>query len=144
MQLSQILRSKGDRIITIGPDASIAQVAEVLRQEKIGAVVVTDGAEKVVGIISERDLVRGIPQHGAKLLDMKVSEIMTASVVTCSADRTVDHVMREMTAGRFRHLPVVENGRLLGVISIGDVVKNRLEELESETDALREYIVGQG
>ena len=94
------------------------------------------------GIISERDLARGLADHGAKLLDMRVSQLMTADVVTCSPDDGIDQLMHTMTEGRFRHLPVIEDGRMIGIISIGDVVKHRLQELEAETNLLHDYIAG--
>ena len=108
----------------------------------LGALVVSEDGDGVAGIISERDIVRGLPEHGAGLLEMKVSGIMTSEVKTCAPDDKVPDIMGEMTRSRFRHMPVVNDGKLCGIISIGDVVKNRLEELETETHVLRDYIVG--
>jgi CBS domain-containing protein len=105
-------------------------------------VLVTSGENEVAGILSERDVVHGLADHGARLLEMRVSEIMTKAVVTCAPDNTIEEIMREMTNRRIRHIPVLDSGRLCGIISIGDVVKNRLEELSAESDMLRNYIVG--
>jgi len=113
-----------------------------LKERNIGALVITTDDGRLAGILSERDLVRGLPEHGADLLALKVKDRMTADVTTCSPDDRVDAIMKLMTEGRFRHLPVVEDGRLAGIVSIGDVVKSRLEELESETTTLRQYIAG--
>jgi CBS domain-containing protein len=142
MLIEQILASKGRDVVTTRPDASIAEVAKLLKAKRIGAVVVTDAAGAICGIISERDLARGLADHGAKLLEMRVSQLMTAEVVTCSPADSLDRLRRQMTEGRFRHLPVVEDGRMIGIISIGDVVKHRLDELETETHMLQDYIAG--
>jgi CBS domain-containing protein len=104
--------------------------------------VVSEDGDHVVGIISERDVVRGLAEHGAELLDMKVADLMTKNVKTCSPEDDLKHVMTEMTRSRIRHLPVTEDGRMCGIVSIGDVVKTRLDELETETNVLRDYIVG--
>lgn len=140
MEIAQILKGKGDRIVTTRPDATIAEVVETLQREGIGAVVVVDRDGALVGIISERDIVRGIPTHGAGLLTMRVADLMTREVVTCVPEDRVESVMREMTEGRFRHLPVLRDGALVGIVSIGDAVKSRLQELETETSLLRDYI----
>jgi CBS domain-containing protein len=112
----------------------------MLKEANVGALVVTDGDDKLVGILSERDIVRNLASDGAKLMTKKVSDLMTSNVVTCKPDDRVDALMRQMTDGRFRHVPVVDNERLVGIISIGDVVKNRLDELEDEASQLRAYI----
>ena len=140
MQVARILKAKGSRVVTAKPDATIAEVARTLKAERIGAIVIAGDDGKVVGIISERDIVRALPKHGAELLDRKAADLMTRQVVTCAPDNDLDHIRREMTAGRFRHVPVLDGDRLVGIVSIGDVVKNRLEELESERQQLREYI----
>ena len=144
MKVRDMLADKGDNVATIRPDGTIDTVLHRLKLEGVGALVVSEDGEDVAGIISERDIVRSLPEHGAELLQMKVSEIMTTSVKTCTPDAKVPDIMAEMTRSRFRHLPVVADGKLCGIISIGDVVKNRLEELETETHVLRDYIVGRG
>ncbi len=140
IRISQILKDKGDRVVTIWPDATIADVVDVLQRERIGAVVVMQEKEGLVGIISERDVAHGLAEHGAELLARRVADVMTREVVTCTPESSVEEVMKQMTVQRSRHLPVVKDGALLCIISIGDVVKNRLEELETETTMLQEYI----
>ena len=142
MLVRHIVSVNGKDVATAGPDATIADAARVLKERNIGALVITTDDGRLAGILSERDLVRGLPEHGADLLALKVKDRMTADVTTCSPDDRVDAIMKLMTEGRFRHLPVVEDGRLAGIVSIGDVVKSRLEELESETTTLRQYIAG--
>lgn len=143
MRVTNILKAKADRLITTRPDVILAEAAEILRREGIGAVIVTGPEnERLAGIISERDIARGLAAHGDKLAGMKVAELMTPSVVTCGPDDTLEEIMHVMTSGRFRHLPVIRDGALVGVISIGDVVKSRLEELEAETHMLKDYIRG--
>ena len=140
MQVASILADKGRSVVTAKAGTSIPEIAQVLKSKKIGAAVVVDDGEHVVGIISERDLVHGLARHGARLLDMHVGELMTRDVVTCSVDLDIDGVMKEMTNSRIRHLPVVDGGRLAGIISIGDVVKHRLDALEDEANQLKRYI----
>jgi CBS domain-containing protein len=142
MKVRDMLAAKGDTVATIRSDATIDTVLHRLKLEGVGALVVSEDGEAVSGIISERDIVRGLPEHGAELLQMKVADIMTSAVKTCAPDAMVPDIMGEMTRSRFRHMPVVADGKLCGIISIGDVVKNRLEELETETHVLRDYIVG--
>ena len=127
---------------TIRSESSIATAASMLMLQNIGALVVSEDGNEVVGILSERDVVRGMVEHGRELQDMRVSDLMTRNVKTCTMDSEVTAVMSEMTRGHFRHLPVVEEGSLIGIVSIGDVVKNRLGELETETSVLRDFIVG--
>jgi CBS domain-containing protein len=141
MLVGQILAAKGSKVVTTRPDATIAEVARLLRRERIGAVVVTEG-RTLAGIISERDIARGLADHGAELLEMKVGQLMTREVVTCTPEDTVDHLRATMTEGRFRHLPVLRDGEMIGIVSIGDVVKHRLDELEAETHQLQDYIAG--
>jgi CBS domain-containing protein len=142
MLIRQILAAKGSDVISTRPDATIAEVAKLLKEKRIGAVVVIDRGGKLSGIISERDIARGIAVHGAKLQDLKVRELMTAEVISCSPDDGLQKLMQIMTEGRFRHLPVIQDGKMLGIISIGDVVKHRLQELEQETHMLQDYIAG--
>ena len=142
MLIGQILANKGRDVVSTRPDATIAEVVKLLRAKRIGAVVVMDDAEKLCGIISERDLARGLADHGTKLLEMQVSQLMTSEVHTCTPDDDLEKLMKQMTEGRFRHLPVLRDGETIGIISIGDVVKHRLHELESETHMLHDYIAG--
>jgi CBS domain-containing protein len=142
MLIGQILATKGSEVVSTRPDATVAQVAKLLKEKRIGAVVVVDAAGRLSGILSERDLARGIADHGVALLDRKVSDLMTADVVTCAPEDGLEKLMHKMTEGRFRHLPVVKDGELVGIISIGDVVKHRLQELEAETHLLQDYIAG--
>jgi len=140
MKVAAILKDKGDKVVTASPDDTVATVAELLKREGIGAVIVTGAGGSVAGIFSERDIVRAIPEKGAGLLESRVADLMTREVVTCTPDMAVDDVRKLMTEGRFRHVPVMVDGRLAGVISVGDVVKQRLDELEAEAGALRSYI----
>ncbi len=142
MKVQAMLAQKGDRILTVPSGASVKTAIEILKTEKIGALIVSDDGAKVQGILSERDVVRGLVTHGASLLDMKVADFMTANVKTCGLGDDIGDVMSQMTLSRIRHLPAVENGALRGMISIGDVVKNRLAELETEANALRDYVSG--
>jgi CBS domain-containing protein len=142
MNVDGILRSKGARVVTIRPDASVADLVAGLRDAGIGAMVVSTDGRAVDGIVSERDVVRALAQHGGRVVDRPVSDLMTRNVVTCSPGDSVKQLMTEMTRRRIRHLPVVANGTLVGIVSIGDVVKNRLEEMETETNVLREAYIG--
>ena len=142
MNVRDMLAQKGDKVATVQPDATIETAVRKLKLEGVGALVVSKDDQTVAGIISERDIVRGLTDHGGALLSMKVSELMTQSVKTCAPDDKIQDIMSEMTRSRFRHLPVIADGKMCGIISIGDVVKNRLEELETETHVLRDYIVG--
>ncbi|HJO86529.1 MAG TPA: CBS domain-containing protein [Rhodospirillales bacterium] len=140
MIVSQILREKGHDVYTVFKEISVKEVSALLAEKRIGAVVVTDQADAVEGIISERDVVRGLAQHGSSILDKKVEELMTKNVITHGLDDHIDDLMQEMSKSRIRHLPILDDGKLVGVISIGDVVKNRVEELEAEGNMLRDYI----
>jgi CBS domain-containing protein len=142
MLIRQILAGKGSDVVTTRPDATVTEVAKLLKAKRIGAVVVTDADGEICGIISERDLACGLADRGADLLGMRVGDVMTRDISTCSPDDGIDRLMRQMTEGRFRHLPVVEDGRMIGIISIGDVVKHRLQELEHEAHMLHDYISG--
>jgi CBS domain-containing protein len=141
MKVEGILRSKGARVVTVRPDASLGSLVEKLHQEQIGAAVVTEDGRSVLGIISERDVVRGLAEHGPRILEMRVSDLMTRTVFTCAQDDSVKHLMSQMTRRRIRHLPVLSDGALCGIVSIGDVVKNRLDELEMETNVLRDAYI---
>lgn len=142
MNVDGMLRAKGSSVVSIKPDATIGELVRGLRDERIGAMVVSEDGRTVVGIISERDVVRGLAERGPRILDLPVAKLMTQNVVSCSPTDTVKHVMAEMTKRRVRHLPVISDGVLSGIISIGDVVKNRLEEMEMETNVLREAYIG--
>lgn len=142
MNVAVILKTKGRDVATIAPGAIVAEAIRELSRWRIGALVVSSDGKAVDGIISERDIVHALERHGAPLLEMPVRQIMTASVVTCTPTDTVGALMAEMTERRIRHLPVVENGALCGIISIGDVVKNRVEEVEFEANSLRSFIAG--
>jgi CBS domain-containing protein len=141
MFVSDILAQKGGLVFTVTPGTSIAQLSQQLSTRRIGSVLVLDGEGSVAGIVSERDLVRALASHGAKAMELEARQVMTREVVTCDPDDSIDQVMQTMTQGRFRHLPVVRHGELLGLVSIGDVVKARLEETKHETEALKAYIV---
>jgi len=140
MTVARILAEKGREVFTTQPHRTLKEVIDLLANRGVGAVVVTDASMAVLGILSERDVVRVLAQYGAAALDDQVSRHMTAKVTTITRESTIDHVMQTMTEQRFRHLPVVENGRLIGIVSIGDVVKRHVMALDSERQALREYI----
>ena len=142
MKVQAMLDAKGSKVATTRPYATIATVIRMLKLERIGALVVSDDGETLGGIISERDIVRGLVEHGHELLEMQVAELMTRAVKTCKPESHIKDVMAEMTRSRVRHLPVLDGGKLCGIISIGDVVKSRLDDLETETNVLRDYIVG--
>jgi CBS domain-containing protein len=140
MTVKAILSAKGTDVLTIDPTTNLAAAAKLLAERKIGALVVTGPDRRVVGIVSERDIVQELAAHGAASLELPLTEVMTRKVMTCTASDTIVSVMERMTAGKFRHLPVVDQGRLVGIVSIGDVVKHRLQEMEREQSALRDYI----
>ena len=140
MTVKAILARKGSDVVTAAPTASLAEAVKVLAARRIGALVVTGADRCIVGILSERDIVRALAEKGPAALDMPIAEAMTRKVFTCEAKETVREIMERMTAGKFRHVPVVEQGRLAGIVSIGDVVKWRLDELKHESAALRDYI----
>jgi CBS domain-containing protein len=142
MNVKAILATKkmGGDIISIEPTADLATAAKLLSKHRIGSVVILGAGERLVGILSERDIVRAVSEQGADALALPVGQVMTRDVATCGEDDTVASIMERMTAGRFRHMPVVANGRLVGLISIGDVVKQRVEEVEGEAEAMRDYI----
>lgn len=139
MRIADVLRNKGAAVVTINPDATVTELLAGLAQHNIGAMVVVS-PEGVVGIVSERDVVRQLHTHGASVLSRPVSKIMTAVVSTCSKTDTVDSLNVLMTQNRVRHVPVLDDGKLIGIVSIGDVVKTRMEELEAEHAQLQSYI----
>ena len=140
MTVKAILARKGNEVVTIEPTATLAAATKLLAERRIGAILVLGIEGRVAGILSERDIVRVLSERGAAMLNERVDQVMTRRVFTCSENDTVQQVMEQMTAGKFRHVPVIEQGQLAGIISIGDVVKYRVHEIESESNALREYI----
>jgi CBS domain-containing protein len=140
MTVARILAGKGREVFTTQPHRTMKEVVELLASKGIGAVVVADASLSVLGILSERDVVRVIAKNGAPALDDPVSRHMTPKVTTVTREESIEHVMQTMTEGSFRHLPVVEDGRLIGIVSIGDVVKRHVSVIESERQALRTYI----
>ena len=140
MTVKAVLARKGTNVTTVEPTASLAAAVKLLGEQRIGALVVTGPEQRIVGILSERDIVRALSAHGAQALERPVSEMMTRKVVTCNERDTLHDLMERMTAGKFRHVPVVEQDRLAGIISIGDVVKSRVEEMEHDTQVLQDYI----
>ncbi|WP_395671740.1 CBS domain-containing protein [Phenylobacterium sp.] len=139
MLVSQILKTKGDLVFTAQPDQTLAEVAGLLHSRRVGALVVLD-ADRVVGIVSERDLVRAVAETGAEALSRPVSGCMTRDVHYAEPGETVDHLLARMTDRRVRHLPVCRNERLVGLVSIGDLVKSKISEVEAEADGLKAYI----
>lgn len=140
MNVKAILAAKGGEIVCIEPTADLAAATQLLSANRIGAVLIKGAGGHIAGILSERDIVRALSQHGAAALSLPIGQVMTREVTTCTEEDNIATIMERMTAGKFRHMPVVSKGHLVGLISIGDVVKQRVEEIESETDALRDYI----
>ena len=140
MTVSTILADKGRKVVTIEPGASLADAARLLAEKRIGAVLILGADHRLVGIISERDIVQALATRGAAALQEPVSRTMTRKVETCNESETIVNIMERMTEGKFRHVPVVDQGRVVGIVSIGDVVKHRLQEMERESAALRDYI----
>ena len=140
MTVARILDEKGRDVFTTQPHRTLKEVIELLAERGVGAVVVSDASLSVLGILSERDVVRVIARDGASALDNPVSRYMTPKVITATRDDTIDHAMQTMTAGRFRHVPIVEAGRLIGIVSIGDLVKSKIAETEAEAENLKAYI----
>lgn len=141
MFVSDILSQKGGLVFTVTPGTTLAEIAQQLSTRRIGSVLIMGDADRVAGIVSERDLVRAFSSHGAAALELEARHVMTRDVQTCHPDDSIEHVMETMTRGRFRHLPVLDHDELIGLVSIGDVVKARLEEARHETEALKAYIV---
>lgn len=143
MLVQQILKSKdSDAVVTVKPGTSVRDAAQILAEKRIGTVVVSSDGASANGILSERDIVRELAAHGAPCLAETVDSYMTSKLVTCTRDESADAVLQKMTDGRFRHMPVVEDGKLIGLITLGDVVKARLSELAMEKDALQGMIMG--
>jgi CBS domain-containing protein len=141
MTVKAILESKGNNVVTVEPTASLAAAVKILADRRIGALIIFGADRRVVGIVSERDIVRALAERGERALDEPVGQVMTRKVVTCTSSETIAAIMERMTAGKFRHVPVVEDDQLVGIVSIGDVVKHRLHEIEHESAALRDYIL---
>lgn len=140
MTVKAILDNKGTDVATIEPTADLASAIKLLAERRVGALVVVGPDQRVVGIISERDAIRMLAERGAAAMGQPVGQVMTRKVVTCNRSETMSNVMERMTAGKFRHLPVVEESQLIGIISIGDVVKYRVRQIELESAALRDHI----
>lgn len=142
MLISEVLRSKGSSVVTVLPDTTVRQLLAALVSHNVGALVVSEDGSAIGGIVSERDIVRQLHEHGARVLDMPVSSIMTAEVLTCSLTDKADDLRPTMIEHRIRHLPVVQDGALVGIVSIGDVVKSAISQLETDREHLIDYIHG--
>lgn len=140
MTVKSILEAKGHDVFTYGPNEKLADAIKLLAEHRIGALVITNGDRKIVGILSERDVVRVLADQGAAALEQPVRAVMTPKVNICNESHTVNEIMEIMTNGRFRHLPVEKDGRLDGIVSIGDVVKRRIDDVEREAEEIRAYI----
>jgi CBS domain-containing protein len=140
MNVKAILAAKGGDIFSIEPTADLAAAAKLLSTHRIGAIIIRGAGGRLAGILSERDIVRAVSEHGVDALSVSVGQMMTRNVTTCSENDSIADLMERMTAGKFRHMPVLRDGQLIGVVSIGDVVKQRVEEIEHDADALRDYI----
>jgi CBS domain-containing protein len=140
MNVKAILAAKGGDIFSIEPTADLAAAARLLSTHRIGAAVIRGAGGRLAGILSERDIVRALSEHGADALSVSVGQVMTRNVLTCGENDSIADIMERMTEGKFRHLPVLREGQLIGVVSIGDVVKQRVGEIEQDAEALREYI----
>ncbi len=140
MQVQTILNAKGSEVITVKPDSSVRDLATLLRENRIGAVIVSNNGSLIEGIVSERDIVRQLTDFGPKFLSVKVNKIMTRDVLTCAPTDTVDTCMELMTGRRIRHLPVAVAGKLTGLVSIGDIVKAKMDEIRLEAESLKQYI----
>jgi len=138
MKVAEILKSKGTKVVTMRPGSTIDTVVHRMRLERIGAVIISPDGKSILGVLSERDILHALAEHGADLLRVKAQDLMTREVVTCSREDALQSVMVKMTQRRIRHLPVVEQGQLVGIVSIGDAVKSRLEEVELEASVLRD------
>jgi CBS domain-containing protein len=141
MTVSIILADKGRDIVTIEPSASLTEAVKLLAEKRIGAALILGADRRIAGIISERDIVRALAERGRPALEEPVSRSMTRKVETCNESEPVANIMERMTAGKFRHMPVVDQGRLVGVVSIGDIVKHRVQEMERDSVAMRDYIL---
>ena len=141
MKVADILSVKGDKVMFVRPSETIDMLAQRLRMERVGAMIVSEDGKKIDGIISERDVTYGVAEHGANLLHLHVADLMSRGVITCSPSDSIAEIARVMTQHRVRHLPVQENGELIGIVSIGDVLKHRLDEMEMEGNVLRDYAI---
>ncbi len=141
MTISIILAAKGREVVSVEPNATLTSVVALLAERRIGAALVLGVDRRIVGIVSERDIVRALGERGTAALDDPVSRIMTRRVSTCTEGETISSIMERMTEGKFRHVPVVDQGQVVGIISIGDVVKYRLHEMERDSAAMRDYIL---
>jgi len=141
MQVADIIKTKGDRVVAIAPDRTVGEAASTLGRERIGAAVVQDKNGAVLGIISERDIVRAIAEYGAAALEMSVSDLMSRSVVTCTRASSTEDLLEQMIASQIRHLPVIEDSALVGIVSVSDVVKGVLSQLKWQNKALQEQVV---
>jgi CBS domain-containing protein len=141
MRIADILGTKGGHVHTALPWTTVTEAVDRLGEAEVGALLVVDENRRIRGIVSERDVVRGLRRHGAALLQMRVEDVMTHQVATCGPDETVARAMARMTVGRYRHLPVLQAGRLVGLVSIGDLVKHRVKEMELETGVLRDRVI---
>ena len=142
MIVKSLLKTKKNRnVTTTSSDTTVAEVSRILNEKRIGALIVSDVEGQISGIISERDIVRGLALHGSAVEDMKVRDLMTSAVLVCSPEDPLEKLMGIMTNKRVRHLPVVEDGALIGIITIGDVVKSRLEEAAMQVESLRDYVM---
>jgi CBS domain-containing protein len=142
MIVRALLKSKSsNEVATTTADKTVGETAKLMAKWKIGACLVVEGENNIIGIFSERDVMRGLANHGGAVENVKVADLMTRSVLTCGPDDTVEHIMGMMTNNRIRHVPVTENGKLIGIITIGDVVKSRMEEATMQADQLREYVM---
>lgn len=142
MTISAILKHKGRDVARVAPTATIAEVARLLARRRIGAALVLDSADQVLGIVSERDIVGSLAEHGAGTMDRTAAQLMTRDLHIATPSTTVPQAMEMMTVGRFRHLPVMDGDQLLGIVSIGDIVKARLSQQEQEVDSLKAYVAG--
>lgn len=140
MTVKSILAEKGSEVLTIGKDTTVNDAVSLLAKHRIGALVVATAEGTIQGIISERDIIRHVAEEGVDALHQKVAHVMTANVKVCTESHTINDVMEIMTKGRFRHMPVERSGKLIGVISIGDVVKRKIEETEREAEQIKQYI----
>lgn len=142
MTIAAILKHKGHDVARVPPTATIKELADRLGELRIGAILVMDSADQVLGIVSERDIVRALPEHGARVLEMTAAQLMTQALHTTTPQTSVAEAMEQMTNRRVRHLPVLDNGRLVGIVSIGDVVKTRIDQQAQEVDSLKAYVAG--
>jgi CBS domain-containing protein len=140
MNVKAILAAKGGDIYSIEPTADLSAAAQLLSTHRIGAVIIRGAGGRLAGILSERDIVRAVSERGLEALSVSVGQMMTRNVTTCSENDSIADLMERMTSGKFRHMPVLSDGQLIGIVSIGDVVKQRVEEIERDADALRDYI----